>query len=84
MSKPESYYWSDEMKRTLEELINLCTKNNNFGCISPPLLHIKLANVRIDELHLLLRITGKYMSTLIQCQQADWNKVPSPLLFQGK
>ena len=48
MSKPASYYWSDEMKRTLEELINLCTKKkNNFGCISPPLLHVKLENVRI-------------------------------------
>lgn len=61
MSKPVSYFWSDEMKRTLEELIDLCTKKkNNFGCISPPLLYVKLENVRIDELHLLLRITGKY------------------------
>ena len=62
MSKPESHYCSDELKRTLEELFDLCTKKkNNFGCISPPLLHIKLENVRIDELHLLLRITGKYI-----------------------
>jgi hypothetical protein len=65
MSKPECYYWSEEMKRTLEDLLNLCMKKKDkFGCINPPLLHIKLDNVRVDELHLLLRITGRYLSTV--------------------
>lgn len=59
MSKPEGYYWSDDMKRTHKQLMDHCTKKkNNYGCIAPPLLHISLENVRIDELHLLLRITG--------------------------
>ena len=59
MSKTESYYWEDKMKRTLEELIDFCTKKkDNYGCILPPLLNIKLENIRLDELHLLLRITG--------------------------
>ena len=55
----ESYYWEDKMKRTLEELIDFYTrKKDNYGCISPPLLNVKLENIRLDELHLLLRITG--------------------------
>lgn len=61
MSKPEFYYWSEEMKRTLEDLLHLCMKKKDkFGCINPPLLNIKLDNVRVDELHLLLRITGGF------------------------
>ena len=62
MSKAEEYYWSEEMKRTLEEIAQLCTKKkDNFGCILPPLLNIKLQNVRVDELHLLLRVTGMFI-----------------------
>ena len=59
MSKLEDYYWSNDMRRTLEEIFQLCSKKkNHYGCISPPLLNIDPGNVRIDELHLLLRITG--------------------------
>ena len=65
MSKVEDYYWNDEMRRTLEDIVQRCTqKKDNFGCILPPLLNIKLDNVRVDELHLLLRITGMYTSVL--------------------
>ena len=60
MSKPESHYWGEEIKRTLNEMKDLCgKKKDHFGCISKPLLDIPLENVRIDELHLLLRITGR-------------------------
>lgn len=58
MSKPETHYWSDEMKKTLDGIKHLCTVKDNFGCIKPPLLDIPIENVRVDELHLLLRITG--------------------------
>ncbi len=61
MSKVEDYYWNDEMRRTLEDILLCCRKKkDNFGSILPPLLNIKLDNVRVDELHLLLRITGMY------------------------
>ena len=53
------------MKRTLEEIAQLCTqKKDNFGCILPPMLNIKLQNARVDELHLLLRITGMFILCL--------------------
>lgn len=65
MSKPEWYYWTEEMKRTLQDLLTLCMKKKDkFGCINPPLLNIKPENVRVDELHLLLRITGKFSCTI--------------------
>lgn len=57
---PEDHYLSGEIRRTLMEIKHLCTiKKNNFGCICPPLLDISIAKIRVDELHLLLRITGK-------------------------
>ena len=57
MSKPESHYWGEEIKRTLNEMKYLCGKKKDQS--SKPLLNIPLENVRIDELHLLLRITGR-------------------------
>ena len=60
MSKPESFYWSKNMQRKLEENKKLCkNKTDNYGCIYSPLLNIPIENVKVDELHLLLRITGK-------------------------
>jgi hypothetical protein len=35
-----------------------CKSSSNYGCIGKPLLNIPIQNVRVDELHLLLRITG--------------------------
>ena len=52
------HYCSDEMKRTLADIKHLCTVKTNFGCIGPPLFDIAIENVRVDELHLMLRITG--------------------------
>ena len=60
MSKPESHYWGEKIKRTLTEMKGLCEKKkDHFGCISKPLLGTPLENVRIDKLHLLLRITDR-------------------------
>lgn len=65
MSNPEDHYWNDEMARTVDEMKGLVGKKDNFGCILPPLLNIPLENIRIDELHLFLRITGMLIKTRI-------------------
>ena len=58
-TKPENYYWIDGNRRTLAENKDLAKKSNhNYGCIRSPLLNIPIENVRVDELHLLLRVTG--------------------------
>jgi hypothetical protein len=47
------------MTRTLDEMKKMAGKSkDNYGCFHQPLLNIPLQNIRIDELHLLLRITG--------------------------
>ena len=61
-SKPDDYYESANNKRTLEG--NSCVANRstgNFGCIKKPLLNIPIKNIKVDELHLLLPITGDYL-----------------------
>jgi hypothetical protein len=60
MSKPVDFYWSDDMRRSIQEIKNLSLKSGNekFGCNHPPLLNIPLQNIVPDELHLMLRITG--------------------------
>ena len=58
-SKPENHYWRDDTKRTLAENRVLAEKStNNYGCIKQPLLNIPIDNIRVDELHLFLRVTG--------------------------
>jgi hypothetical protein len=54
MSKPADFYWSDDMRRSIQEIKNLSLKSGNekFGCNHP------LQNIVPDELHLMLRITG--------------------------
>lgn len=65
-SKSYDYYYSDEMKRTLQDLEDLCKlKDGNYGCINEPLLKIELTNVVPDELHLLLRITDVLLKNVI-------------------
>lgn len=58
MTKPEDCYCSGDLRRTLEEMKAVAGKTKNFGCLHQPLLNIPLSNIRVDELHLLLRITG--------------------------
>jgi glutaredoxin len=57
MSKPESYYSSEKMIRSVEEMKKLHNKKpGNFGSIHSPLLEIDINHVVIDELHLMLRV----------------------------
>ena len=65
MSKPKDFYWDDSRKRTLEDIKSSAQKQQ-FSCQHPPLLNIPLENVVLDELHLMLRVTGK--QKLILCQ----------------
>ena len=56
MSKPMQFYW-EHMVRTIGKCKEWA-QQKMFSCAHPPLLHIPLQNVVLDELHLMLRITG--------------------------
>jgi hypothetical protein len=58
MSKPIDYYWQAKLARTFEEMREHA-KSCKFSCEHRPLINIALENVVLDELHLMLRITGK-------------------------
>lgn len=58
MSKPEKYYSEEPMARTLKD-IRKCANNQSSSCAHQPLLNVPLENIILDELHLMLRITGK-------------------------
>ena len=56
MSKPEDFCWGD-LARTLNKLKEWATRSK-FSCEHQPLIDIKLENVVLDELHLMLHVTG--------------------------
>ena len=59
MSKPEDYYCKKPMARTLAE-IKTCAQEQKLSCVEKPLIDIQsLDNIILDELHLMLRITGE-------------------------
>jgi hypothetical protein len=58
MTKTQDFYWSSDIRRTIEDIRQCCLKKR-FSCDHPPLLSIPLGNIVLDELHLMLRITGK-------------------------
>ena len=58
MSKPMNYYWQLPLVRSLEDIIE-CARKQTFSCIHAPLLRIDVKNIVLDELHLMLRVTGK-------------------------
>ena len=60
MSKSEKYYNEKPMARTLDE-IRKCALDKKLSCVHQPLINIQLENIIIDELHLMLRITGKFL-----------------------
>ncbi|CAB4027472.1 Hypothetical predicted protein [Paramuricea clavata] len=49
MTKPQDFYWTIDIKRTLEDIRQCCLKKQ-FSCDCPPLLNIPLENVVLDEL----------------------------------
>ena len=57
MSKPMDFYWGD-MARSLDN-IRECANSNKLSCAHQPLIDISLQNVVLDELHLMLRVTGQ-------------------------
>ena len=66
MSYTQNYYSEEAMVRTLET-IKECANSNRYSCLHPPLLNVPLENVVLDELHLMLRITGKAIENLQNC-----------------
>ncbi|CAB4041447.1 Hypothetical predicted protein, partial [Paramuricea clavata] len=79
------YYSSENFKRTLEDMHN-CAKlgkgQQNYCCVRPPLLNIKLDHVVIDELHLLLRVMDVLLDNLVQDalnwdQKGNWQRKKS-------
>ena len=57
MSKPQDYYWSDHIARSLKDIMK-CVKQQTYSCQHMPLVNIPLENVILYELHLMLQITG--------------------------
>lgn len=82
-TKPQNYYWMDGNRRTLAENKDLANKsNNNYGCIRSALLKIPIENVRVDELHLLLRVTDRLEKNILnnaieKDKKDNLNKAPS-------
>ena len=58
MSKPINFYWEEQLARTLAH-VQECAKSNRFSCQHRSLVQISLQNVVLDELHLMLRVTGQ-------------------------
>ena len=58
MLKEHDFYWGENIARTLKD-IHECVNKKIFSCQHKPLLDVKLENVVLDELHLMLRITGE-------------------------
>ena len=61
MSKAEDFYWRTDIVRTLDKIKDCATKQK-FSCVHQPLLDIPLDNVVLDELQLMLRVTGEPFS----------------------
>ena len=64
MTKPQNYYWGDHVLRKICD-IREDANHNKHSCEHQPLLNIFLENVVLDELHLMLRITGIYYSAMM-------------------
>ena len=57
MSKARDYYWQESLVRTLQTIKD-SANSKKLSCAHQPLLEIPLQNVILDELHLMLRVTG--------------------------
>ena len=65
MSKPQDHYWGAKISRTIADM-RTDALTNKFSCEHRLLLNISLVNVILDKLHLMLRITGKYLQYYVQ------------------
>lgn len=57
MSKSMHYYWGENLVRSLKDIIE-CVRNQTYSCAHRPLLDIDVRHIVLDELHLMLRVTG--------------------------
>lgn len=69
MSVPHGHYNTNHMKRKLGP-----NWAKDPGCQSQPLFNIPLSDVRLDELHLMLRVTDQLEKGLI-LEVIDWDQV---------
>ncbi len=76
MSKPMDF-WEIHNCHTLRDIED-CALKKKFSCLHKPLLNVKLENVVLDELHLMLRITGNYTYFF----EFDYNIIIISCLFQ--
>ena len=58
MSKEQNFYWREGITRKNDDMRSDAAKRA-FSCEHRPLLNIQLENVVLDELHLMLRVTGE-------------------------
>ncbi len=56
-------FWETHDCRTLKDIQD-CALKNTFSCQHKLLLDVKLENVVLDELHLMLRITGDHIHSI--------------------
>ena len=66
MSRAEDPYWQEPLVRTLQTMKDHAN-NQKFSCVHKPLLEIPLENVILDELHLMLRVTGMCRCKIMNC-----------------
>ena len=85
MSKPDNYYNSDPIRRTLKELheFPMKSKGENFCCVHKPLLNIPLDHIILDELHLMLRITDVLIGNVVE-DAMQWDDKESFLTGKKK
>lgn len=66
LSVPWDFYHQSDMKRTIDEMLTICSVlKNEFGCKHKPLLKLRVDHFIPDELHLMLRITDVLIRNLI-------------------
>ena len=65
MAKPEDFYWDDDVVRSMSD-ISKHAQSNSYGCRSEPLVKLPLTHVVMYELHMMLRITDRLLSNLIE------------------
>lgn len=85
MTKPDTYYDSSPLRRTLEELHECAqkSKGENYCCVHKPLLNIPLDHIILDELHLMLRVTDVLIGNIIE-DVMQWDDKESARAHTGK
>ena len=84
MTKPDNYYDSSPLRRTLDELQECIqkSKGENYCCIHQPLINIPLDHIILDELHLMLWVTDVLIGNLIE-NVMQWDEKESFLIHTG-